>query len=430
MLREHDQLGICDLVFIFHHGLPDLELPVARRQDEGAEPPAMVIEDEAAGGGSAVMSKVDLSIGPASLRLGANAEAKLKALLEISQNLGKALALKQVLPKLLDSLFTIFIQADRGFVVLRDPASGRLVPRAVKYRRGEDREMIRISRTIINEVMATKEAILSADAATDKRFDLAESIADFHIRSMMCAPLVNSEGTAMGVIQIDTVNQRNRFSREDLDVLASVACQAAFAVENAELHETLLREQALERELRVAHEVLRGFLPAASPRIPQYEFFDFYEPANQLGGDYYDYIPLSGGRLAVVVADVSGKGIPASLLMARLSADARYCLASEPTPAEAVDRLNRDFCEAGWEDRFVTLVLAVLDHAAATKWRWSTPATCRRCCAAGRGRSSRCWTPRPICRWAWSTTRATPSTCCRLRRRTCWPSIPTASRRR
>ncbi len=361
LLREHDQLGICDLVFIFHHGLPDLELPVARRQDEGAEPTDLVIDDEGPAGNSAVMSKVDLSVGPASLRLGVNAEAKLKALLEISRNLGKALALNQVLPKLLDSLFTIFIQADRGFVVLCDPASGRLIPKAVKYRRGDDRATIRISRTIVNEVMAAKEAILSADAATDKRFDQAESIADFHIRSMMCAPLINSEGKAIGVIQIDTIDQRSRFSREDLDVLASVACQAAFAVENAELHETLLREQALERELRVAHEVLRGFLPAASPRIEQYEFFAFYEPANQLGGDYYDYIPLSGGRLAVVVADVSGKGIPASLLMARLSADTRYCLASEPTPGEAIDRLNRAFCEAGWEDRFVTLVLAVLD---------------------------------------------------------------------
>ena len=142
-----------------------------------------------------------------------------------------------------------------------------------------------------------------------------------------------------------------------------MACQAAFAVENAQLHETLLREQSLKRELSVAHEVLRGFLPSASPRLADYEFFEFYEPANQLGGDYYDYIPLSGGRLAVAVADVSGKGIPASLLMARLSADARYCLASEPTPAAAVGRLNRAFCEAGWEDRFVTFVLAVLDAA-------------------------------------------------------------------
>ena len=116
-------------------------------------------------------------------------------------------------------------------------------------------------------------------------------------------------------------------------MLASVAWQAAFAVENAQLHEAAMRDQALKRELAVAHEVQRGFLPSAPPRIPEYDFFEFYEPANQVGGDYYDYIELPGGRLAVVVADVSGKGISASLLMAKLSAEIRYCLASEPTPA-------------------------------------------------------------------------------------------------
>ena len=177
----------------------------------------------------------------------------------------------------------------------------------------------------------------------------------------MCAPLINSQGDVTGVIQIDTSDQRNRFNRDDLEVLASVACQAAIAVENAELHETAVRDQKRSRELEVAHDVLRGFLPSRAPRIEGYDFFHFYEPANELGGDYYDYIPLPGRRLAVVVADVSGKGIPASLLMARLSADVRYCLASEPSPAEAVAQLNRVFFSAGWEDRFVTLVLAVLD---------------------------------------------------------------------
>ena len=269
-----------------------------------------------------------------------------------------------MLPKLLDSLFTIFIQADRGFIVLRDPASGRLVPKAVKHRRGDDAETIRISRTIVNGVMASREAILSADAANDAVSTWPQSIVDFHIRSMMCAPLVNSEGDAIG---------RDRRSTRSTSGTASIArtstCWPAWPARRPLRWKTpsctrrVLREQALKRELSVAHEVLRGFLPAASPRIENYEFFEFYEPANQLGGDYYDYIPLPGGRLAVVVADVSGKGIPASLLMARLSADTRYCLASEATPAEAVARLNRVFCDAGWEDRFVTLVLAVLDPA-------------------------------------------------------------------
>ncbi len=89
----------------------------------------------------------------------------------------------------------------------------------------------------------------------------------------------------------------------------------------------------------------------------------FYEPANHLGGDYFDYIPLTGGRLAVTLADVSGKGISAALLMAKLSAEARYCLASEPTTSAAIARLNRVFSESRWEGRFVTFVVAVLDPA-------------------------------------------------------------------
>jgi serine phosphatase RsbU (regulator of sigma subunit) len=146
--------------------------------------------------------------------------------------------------------------------------------------------------------------------------------------------------------------------------LAGVACQAAFAVENAEMHDMAMRDQAMRRELAVAHEVQRGFLPSESPQLPEYDFFEFYEPASALGGDYYDYVELPRNRLAVVLGDVSGKGISASLLMARLSAEARFCLISEPTPAAAVGRLNRIFCGSGWEDRFVTLVLAVLDPRA------------------------------------------------------------------
>lgn len=359
-LSESDELQICDLSFVFHQGRSD-----AAPDSTTAEfqPQAMMVDDERPTGGSTIMSKLDVSTSSTGLRLEVNPEAKLKALIEIGQNLGKAVGLEQVLANLLDSLFKIFVQADRGFVVLKDVGSGRLIPWAVKHRRGEAAQTIRISRTIINGVMQTKEAILSADAATDSRFELAESIFDFHIRSIMCVPLVGAEGTALGVLQLDTLDQRNRFSRDDLDVLAAVACQAAFAVENAQLHEAATREKAIERELSVAHQVQQGFLPAAAPCLPEYNFFEFYQPANKLGGDYFDYVPISGGRLGVVVADVSGKGIAASLLMARLSAECRYCLASEPTPEAAVGRLNRIFCDSSWQDRFVTFVLVVLDPA-------------------------------------------------------------------
>jgi sigma-B regulation protein RsbU (phosphoserine phosphatase) len=370
-LSDQDRITLCDVVLVYNDerkpATSDRGTAVLSKTISGhgmapiGTAEAVLVDDEPDEGNSTVMQRVSISAGSSSLRLEQNPQAKLKALLGISQSLGGVLALDDVLPKVLESLMTIFPSGDRGVIVLRDGPSGKLIPRALKHRRPELVDTVRISRTIVQGVMASKEAILSADAASDKRFAASESIVDFHIRSVMCAPLVTSLGDVSGVIQIDTADQRNRFTRDDLEVLASVACQAAIAVENAGLHEMAVRDQRRSRELEVAHDVMRGFLPQSPPRIEGYEFFDFYEPALELGGDYYDYIPLTGKRLAVVVADVSGKGIPACLLMARLSADVRYCLASEPTPADAVAQLNRAFMAAGWEDRFVTLLLAVLD---------------------------------------------------------------------
>ncbi|HEV7225950.1 MAG TPA: SpoIIE family protein phosphatase [Pirellulales bacterium] len=359
-LEENDQVRVCDLLFSFHFDAPSSYSPTGETRGAAAKETGLaLLVDDAESSSSTIMSTVKTS--RTGLRASpVNAEMKLKAVLEITHTLGASLSLDAVLPKLLDSLFKIFLQADRGFVVLQAGENGPLIPKAVKHRRGDGHDTARISRTIVRQAMESKEAILSADAATDSRFDSSQSIADFRIRSMMCAPLVDSEGHALGVIQIDTLDQRTPFLQDDLDVLASVAGQAAFAVENAQLHEAALRRQVLERDLELAHTVQRGFLPQKSPELEGYQFFDFYEPANQVGGDYFDYILLPGGRLAVIVADVSGKGIAAALLMAKLSSEVRYVLVSSSGPAEALVRLNAGFTSS-WEDRFVTCALAVVD---------------------------------------------------------------------
>jgi len=357
-LSENDELKICDLVFSFHFRPAEERAETSRTLDS-----VEMIDDEKTASGSTIMSKLDVSTDSTSLRLAVNSEVKLKALLAIGRNLGRALRLDEVLPLLLDNLFKIFIQADRGFISLLDAPANRLVTKAVKYRREELSGPIRISRTIVNSAIGRKEAILSADASTDSQFQMSESIVDFQIHSVMCAPLLDSDGEVLGVIQVDTNDPRRRFSRDDLDVLASVACQAAVSVENAQLHEAAVREEVLQRELGLAHRVQKGLLPAAPPQLDGYQFFDFYQPAQQLGGDYYDYVHLPGNRLASVLADVCGKGIAAALLVARLSAEIRYCLASLPQPSDAVKRLNQVFCENRWEDKFVTMLLTVLDPA-------------------------------------------------------------------
>jgi phosphoserine phosphatase RsbU/P len=361
MLNDGDRLKICDLSFTFYSNQPGPRLNVTDTSS------LALIDDDIAEPTSSIMSKVEVSSSNSGLRLTVNPEVKLRAMIEISHNLGKAVSLDEVLGKLLDSLFKIFLQADRGFVILSIGPAGALVPKAVRFRRpNSEDDQVRISRTIVNQVMKSQEAVLSADAASDSRFDSSQSIADMRIRSMMCAPLVDSEGRSLGVIQIDATDRRHRFQMEDLEVLASIASQAAIAVDNAQLHETSLKQQAVQRDLELARRVQQGLLPSAPPQLPGYHFFDFYEPANQVGGDYYDYVELSHNdpttrRLAVVIGDVSGKGVSAALLMAKLSGEVRYCLASEPSPAAAVSRINASFSQSGWHDRFVTFVLAVVD---------------------------------------------------------------------
>ena len=360
-LREGDHVLICDLTFQFHVDGPTASLAGNELGEDSSLARWQEDTDEESGL-SSVMATFDLSGShSASWQLSAKPEVKLAALIEISTNLGKTLSMREILPKILDSLFKIFVQADRGFVVMRPEPDAPFVPVAVKTRRGGEDDEVRISRTIVEQAMEGKKAILSADATRDERFNMAESISDFHIRSLICAPLLDSKEEPLGVIQVDTSNQRSRFNDEDLEVLAGVASQAAIAIDNARMHEIAVAQQALQRDLELAHRVQQALLPDAPPCVVGYHFFDYYRAANQVGGDYYDYITLADGRFGVVVADVAGKGVSAALLMARLSSEVRFWLASEPDPAKAVVRMNDAFSRNDWQDRFVTGVLAVVD---------------------------------------------------------------------
>src|SRR5262249_50179204 len=156
---------------------------------------------------------------------------------EISRNVSNTLDLAQVLPRILESLFTIFPQADRGFILLRDPASGQLVPRAVRHRREQPNSTaLPLSRTVLEHAINEGPALLSPAAGSDARFDLSQSVRAHSIRSVMCVPLLSQAGANLGVLQLDAQRGRNQFQQEDLDVLAFASVQAAQAVDLANLH--------------------------------------------------------------------------------------------------------------------------------------------------------------------------------------------------
>lgn len=371
-LGEGDDILICDQILRFTNGDqaeedPRPESPLLAPLLGGQVPKdesslAALFKDDADGTDN-VMATIDVSGGSASISLSAKPEVKLAALVEISQSLSQTLELEEILPRILDSLFRVFVQADRGFVIMRPNDKAPLVPMASKFRKASEDDRVRISRTIVEQAMDSQQAILSADAASDERFNMAESIADFQIRSMMCAPMIDAEGNSIGVIQVDTLNQMSRFSNDDLEVLVAVASQAAVAIDNARMHEFAIEQRALQRDLDLAARMQRALLPSKAPAVEDYSFFDYYESARQVGGDYYDYVMLADGRFAVVVGDVAGKGVSAAILMARLSSDVRFSLASEKSPAAAVTQANHSFAQHDWADRFVTMIVAVVDPA-------------------------------------------------------------------
>src|SRR5262249_19841967 len=150
---------------------------------------------------------------------------------------------------------------------------------------------------------------------------------DFRIRSVMCVPLCTpegktSEGKAFGVIQLDTQDRSKKFTEEDLKLLWGVANQAAIAMDNARLHAEVVARERLQSDLDLARRVQHSFLPSSLPKVAGYEFYAYYQSAQEVGGDYYGFIPLPQDRLVLTLGDVAGKGIAAALLMAKLSSDA------------------------------------------------------------------------------------------------------------
>ena len=327
--------------------------------------------------GSTILGVLDLSgSGVGDDRgLAVKPEEKLKYVLEISRSLGETLHLDEVLEKTLEVLFQIFPQADRGFVLLKeDEAAVETRPRAIRFRSGPPRPLS-ISVAILDRVMNEGKAILSSEGS-GVILPEALKVAGPTDRMTMCVPLLDPKRAPVGVLQLDTRAGQGKFREEDLDLLAAVANQVGVAVENARLHAALIHQTQIEQESQDAREVQLALLPARRPELPGYEFWEFYEPAHFVGGDYFDYIPyppadpfrngVASTRWAVALGDVEGKGMPAALLMARLSPEVRMFTLTLLDPARIVERLNRDLCEAGIGDRFITFLLVLVDGEAHT----------------------------------------------------------------
>ena len=300
------------------------------------------------------------------------AGAALRGVLEVSRAVGSTLELDEVLDKVLEALFLIFPQADRGFIHLADraPTGRHLVPRRQRVRRQWSAEPYTISRTVLEAVLEHRLALCCEDVRSDDRLAVSESLAISGIRTMLCAPILDRSQRPIGMLQLDSQSGRSAFGPDDLELLRATVGPIGVAVENARLHEELFRRHQRDRDAQHAREVQRALLPKQPPTPLGYDFWHDYEPAQEVGGDYFGYFPTSpafnqgeGPCWTIALGDVAGKGMPAALLMAKLSAEVPLALSAEAEPSRALARLNRRIREADLPDSFITFAFVTLDTA-------------------------------------------------------------------
>ena len=330
----------------------------AVEQNIGSTMVGVSMDDEDA----TIMASVDIGGGFGAL--GVKPEEKLKGVLEISRALAGSVDVEAMLPKVLDTLFGIFNQADRGCILLKESESGELVPRAMKHRRESEDATVTLSRTIVSKVIENKAGLLSADASSDTQFSASESISNLSIRSMMCVPMLGIDGEVAGVINLDTQNPVNQFNNDDLELLQAVAGQAALSYESARLASAFMAKQKQDSELDIARGVQVALLPEELPKVDGYSFYASYDAAQAVGGDYYDAMVLSDGKICLAFGDVAGKGVPGALIMSRISSCVQNTMSFMPSIEEAVAAINNHMCANAVEGRFVTFVLVIIDPVA------------------------------------------------------------------
>ena len=232
----------------------------------------------------------------------------------------------------------------------------------VRLRRHDenDSEELYISRTLLGEVIEEQNVVSFVDTSQDERLARAESIIAQNIRSVVCAPLVVGNAV-LGVLYLDYLAQHGTVSTEDVKLIAQVARFAAVKLETTRLREEAILKAKLDEELRTAYTVQSRLLPMQLPPVDGYVFAGMNKPCRTVSGDYYDVIARPDGRVYFIMADVSGKGVTAALVMSSVATAFNIFTRTDPSPAELVAELNRTLAPKTAPTKFVTMVVGRLD---------------------------------------------------------------------
>lgn len=180
--------------------------------------------------------------------------------------------------------------------------------------------------------------------------------------SALVAPLRHA-GKDLGVLVVARKHEDGSFTPNDFTVFASAAEQSSFAIGNARVHREAHEKRAIENELQNAREVQRILLPQEDPVVPGFRISGTNMPARIISGDYYDYLPLGGSRFGIAIADVSGKGVPAGLMMAMCRSALRSMAPGRTSPCEVLSGVNRQLFPDVREDMFISMAYGILNES-------------------------------------------------------------------
>lgn len=302
-------------------------------------------------------NQIAVAVDNASLIRAMKREALEKDLLyEIGKKLSSPLEIEELLTETLELLKKV-VEYSAGGVFLIDSGDSTIGSIAtVGYSRDEDdRLQLKIGQGLIGSVATTGEAVIVPNVLEDPRYVNANDAT----RSEIVVP-IRLDNRVIGVFNLES-ERANAYTRHDLNLLEAFASQAAVSIERARLHHRLLTSRALEQQLQIARDIQRTFLPDHDPRVPGYDISGMNVSSGQVGGDYYDFIQIVDHQLGIAIGDVSGKGIPASLIMASFRASLIAEIRNNYSIRTICSKVNNLMEESIQPGMYVTAVYGVLD---------------------------------------------------------------------
>jgi sigma-B regulation protein RsbU (phosphoserine phosphatase) len=285
---------------------------------------------------------------------------RLKILNEVHQALGRSLTLGELLELILDRIFDL-LRPDRGAILLKEKDGG-YQPAASRSTAGGPESLV-FSRSLVREVADKGMAAIVFDVQADERFAAAQSMLLSGIRSLVAAPLLDPDGT-LGLIVLESRAGVRQFSEEDLELLVSLASVAGLHLRNLALAMEAAERRRLEQELALARRIQVALLPDRLPEVPGWELYGGNIPSRGVSGDYYEVLTRSDGRECVLmIADVAGKGMAASLLTVSLQALSAGPVEDGLPPDEICARLSRQLYRRTPPEKYATAFLGILEPA-------------------------------------------------------------------